>query len=333
MMSSQTKTMDIDDILIRKARRKDLLMNILPFVGLVFTIAVLTIATKGLLLSGNNIVNIINQCFTLSLVGIGASFVYARGGMDFSIGPSCGVAQLVCFALVTKAGLPIWVGILAAIAVATVNTMIVGLGSDCLHLQPFVVSLCVRSACTGILVVGCNALGRNIQVPLATFGSLNSNVIKVIILLAILFCGWYLFEKTSLGKEQKAIGGNIVTARQSGIRSRRGVALSHLILGICVGVAAAFQMARSATITASSGSGMEFNVMIALALGGFPMAGGASAKIRSTIVGVLTITFLTNGLTLAGVDNSHINLIKGLLFIVIVALSYDRSNLKQVVFM
>ena len=145
--------------------------------------------------------------------------------------------------------------------------------------------------------------------------------------------GWYLFEKTSLGKEQKAIGGNVVTARQSGIRSRRGVVLSHLILGVCVGIAASFQMVRAGSVSSQSGSGLEFNIMIALALGGFPMAGGASAKIRSTIIGVLTITFLTNGLTLAGVDNTYINLVKGLLFIVIVAVSYDRSNLKQVVFM
>ena len=253
--------------------------------------------------------------------------------MDFSLGPSCGVAQLVCIAMITQAGMPLWAGVVAAIAVAIVCTMIVGLGSDCLHLQPFIVSLCVRSACTGILVVGCNALGKNIRVPLDVFSVFNSNILKVAILLALLAGGWYLFEKTSLGKEQKAIGGNIVTARQSGIRSRRGVVLSHLILGVCVGIAACFQMVRAGTVSTQSGGGLEFNIMIALALGGFPMAGGASAKIRSTIIGVLTITFLTNGLTLAGMDNEYINLVKGLLFIVIVAVSYDRSNLKQVVFM
>ena len=327
------KTMDIDDILLKKARRKDLLMAVLPFVGLIVTILALTIATKGVLLSGTNIMNIMNQCFTLALMGIGASFVYARGGMDFSIGPAGGVAQLVCFALVTKAGVPLIVGALAAICIAVTCTMIVGVGSDSMHLQPFVVSLCVRNACTGILIVGCNALGRNIQVPLATFGALNNNVVKVVILLLVVAVGWYLFEKTSLGKQEKAIGGNITTARQSGIRVRKNVALSHLLLGICVGIAASFQMARAGTVSAQSGSGMEFNMMIALALGGFPMAGGSSAKIRSTIIGALTITILTNGLTIAGVDNAYINLIKGILFIVIVTLSYDRSNLKQVVFM
>ena len=334
-MSVQSKAaaVDIDEMLLRRARRKDILMTVLPFAGLVLTIAALTAATGGLLLSGGNLVNIMNQCFTTAIVGIGASFVYARGGMDFSLGPSCGVAQLVCVAIITRAGMPIWLGMAAAIAVAVISTMIVGLGSDCLHLQPFVVSLCVHSACTGILIVGCNSMGKNIHVPLDTFGGLNNNFLEITVLLLLLVSGWYLFEKTSLGKEQKAIGGNLITARQSGIRSRRSVAISHLILGICVGIAAGFQMARSGAVTAQSGSGLEFNIMIALALGGFPMAGGASAKIRSTIIGVLTITFLTNGLTLAGMASEYINLVKGLLFIVIVAVSYDRSNLKQVVFM
>lgn len=333
-MTAQTKAVvDIDAMLLKKARRKDLLMLILPFAGLAFTIVVLTAATKGLLLSGQNLVNIMNQCFTTALVAIGAAFVYARGGMDFSLGASCGVAQMVFIASYTAWNLPIWVGFVAAMAVAVAATMIVGVGSHALHLQPFVVSLCVRSACTGILTAGCNALGRSIHVPMSAFGFLNNNVLKMIVLVAVLGLGWYLFEKTSLGKEQKAIGGNSVTAIQSGIRSGRGVALAHLILGVCVGLAACFQMARAGNVSAQSGSGLEFNIMIALALGGFPMAGGSAAKIRSVIVGVLTITFLTNGLTLAGVDSGYINMIKGLLFIVIVALSYDRSNLKQVVFM
>lgn len=334
-MSEQNKAAvtDIDEMLLRKARQKDILMTVLPFAGLALTIAALTIATGGLLLSGGNLVNIMNQCFTTAIVCIGASFVYARGGMDFSLGPSCGVAQLACVAIITRAGLPVWMGMIAAIVIAVACTMIVGLGSDCLHLQPFVVSLCVRSACTGILVVGCNALGKNIRVPLELLGGLNNNFLKVSVLLALLAAGWYLFEKTSLGKEQKAIGGNLVTAVQSGIRSRRGVVISHLILGICVGVASCFQMARASTVSTQSGSGLEFNIMIALALGGFPMAGGSTAKIRSAIVGVLIITFLTNGLTLAGMPSEYINMVKGLLFIVIVAVSYDRSNLKQVVFM
>ena len=334
-MQAETKPVldDIDEQLLQKAKRKDRLMNLLPFAGLAFTIIVLTIATGGLLLSSQNLVNIINQCFTTALVAIGAAFVYARGGMDFSLGPACGVAQVLFIGICTRYGAPIWAGILLAILVGVTATMIVGAGAHLLHLQPFIVSLCVRSACTAILTAACNAFGRQIQVPMDTFGFFNNNWLKAGVLLIVLCVGWYMFEKTAIGKQEKLMGGNPVTAVQSGVRPLRTVIISHLILGICVGVAACFQMVRAGQVSMSSGSGLEFNIMIALALGGFPMAGGSAARIRSVIVGILTVTFLTNGLTIAGVDSSYVNIIKGLLFIVIVALSYDRANLKQVVFM
>ena len=86
-------------------------------------------------------------------------------------------------------------------------------------------------------------------------------------------------------------------------------------------------------VTSNSGIGIEFNILIALALGGFPMSGGASARIRSMLVGALTITFLTNGLIIAGLAMEYVNIVKGLLFITVIAVSYDRTNLKQVVFM
>ncbi len=85
-------------------------------------------------------------------------------------------------------------------------------------------------------------------------------------------------------------------------------------------------------VTSTSGTGIEFNIMIALALGGFPMAGGASSKIRSMLIGALTITFLTNGLIIAGLAMEYVNVVKGLLFVIVIAVSYDRTNSTQASF-
>jgi ribose transport system permease protein len=83
-------------------------------------------------------------------------------------------------------------------------------------------------------------------------------------------------------------------------------------------------------VTAGSGSGLEFDVMIALILGGFPLSGGSAAKLRAVIIGAFTITILSNGMILWGLDMNFVNAIKGLLFLVIIAVSYDRSRIKQV---
>jgi ribose transport system permease protein len=89
-------------------------------------------------------------------------------------------------------------------------------------------------------------------------------------------------------------------------------------------------MFRTSLISAQTGSGLEFDVMTAIVLGGFPLTGGDRAKIQSTIVGVMTVVILSNGLILWGLDPNLINGIKGILFLVIVGLSYDRSNGKIV---
>jgi ribose transport system permease protein len=70
--------------------------------------------------------------------------------------------------------------------------------------------------------------------------------------------------------------------------------------------------------------------MIAIVLGGFPMSGGDASKIRSVIIGAVTITLLTNGLILWGLDPGIVNGLKGVLFLIIVALSYDRSKGKLI---
>ena len=122
----------------------------------------------------------------------------------------------------------------------------------------------------------------------------------------------------------RAIGGNPLTANHAGTKTKKTILIAYIILGVCVGVAAIFQMFRNGKVTPLSGTGIEFNMMMAIVLGGFPMRGGEKGKISSAIIGALTVALLANGLTLWGVDVSLTNGIKGILFVVIIGLSYDR---------
>ena len=144
-MRATAETIDIQEILNRKARRKDLLRNIIPFSGLVFIFVFFTVVTQGKMLSSSNLTNLISQCFSVTIVAAGASFVYAHGGMDFSIGPSCGVAQLVAALIITRSDLPIWLAIAACILVTVVTSTMVGATSAYLRVPVFVVSLCMRA--------------------------------------------------------------------------------------------------------------------------------------------------------------------------------------------
>ena len=144
--------------------------------------------------------------------------------------------------------------------------------------------------------------------------------------LFLVFClGWYLFNRTKLGKYQKAIGGNETVAALSGVNTRRYIILSHVILGICASIAAVFSVARSGAVAANSGAGLELDVLVALVLGGMPLSGGSRARIRAAVIGALTVTALQNGLTLVGVEASIVEGITGVLFIVCVAFTFVRK--------
>jgi ribose transport system permease protein len=197
-----------------------------------------------------------------------------------------------------------------------------------LSVPVFVGSLCIRYIFLGVLTTATSR--SEIFVSHATYGFMNNTALKAVILVLFIAAGYYLFEYTGLGKGLRAIGGNTRTAEQAGVKTKKSMLTAYIILGCCVGVAAIFQMFRNGKVTSQSGSGLEFNMMMAIVLGGFPMMGGAGSRISSAVIGALTVTVLVNGLTVWGVDANLINGIKGLLFVVIVAMSYDRSMGKLV---
>jgi ribose transport system permease protein len=272
--------------------------------------------------------NLINQSFAIAIISIGAAFVYAHGGIDFSIGAVSGVAQLVTGLILTKTGLPFPVAILSSILVGVLASSIVGSVSMLLNVPVFIASLCMRTIAVGILATVLS--NSEIVLPYTDFQFMNGTALKGVILIIMVALGTYLFEYTRIGKSEKAIGENILTASQAGIKSKKMTVLSYLFLGTCVGIASLFLLFRTGIITAQSGNGLEFNAMIAIVLGGFPMSGGDASKIRSVIIGAVTITLLTNGLILWGVDPGIVNGLKGVLFLIIVALSYDRSKGKLI---
>lgn len=322
------KNLVIQQRLDRKAQQKQLIGRIVPFVGLVFIFVFFLVVTQGALLNAANRENLINQCFTLTIICIGAAFVHGHGGSDFSVGATCGCAQLAAGLLLTNTNLPLWVCLVVCVLVAVVGACMTSSIALVFGVPVFVGSMCIRYVFSGILTTATQR--SEVFLSHAEYGFMNNTALKAVILVLFIGVGYYLFEYTALGKGERAIGGNQKTAQQAGIKIKRTMFIAYAILGLCVGVAAIFQMFRNGKVSSQSGNGLEFNMMMAIVLGGFPMRGGERSRLSSAIVGALTVTVLVNGLTLWGVDANLLNGIKGLLFVAIVALSYDRSMGKLV---
>lgn len=325
----QTVSQDvIQKTLDDKARQKDLIGKFIPYLGLAVLLIFFLIVTRGALVNELNRSNLINQCFTLVMVSIGGAFVYAHGGSDMSIAATCGCGQLVAAYLLTQVGLPLWICILVCVLTTVIGACMTASIGLVFGVPVFIGSMCIRSVFSGILNGATS--GSKIFVAQSTYAYMNNTTLKFVILLAVILFGFFLFEYTPYGKQNKAIGGNENTAKQAGINTKKVMLVSYILVGICVGIAATFQMFRNGEVTAQSGTGLEFNLMLAVILGGMPMRGGEKCRFMSAVIGALTVAILENGLVLWGLDVTLVNGVKGLLFVAIVGLSYDKSQGKLV---
>lgn len=321
----------IQQQLDKKTRQTDFIKNLIPYAGLVFVLAALGIETKGNLFSMRNLANIVNQSFVLIIVAVGASFVYAHGGMDFTVGVSMGLAEFVIVMFILHTKVPLAIALLAGLLVTTASSVTVALCFLYLKIPVFVGSLGLRMLLTGVLnMVTTSSQNGQLNISYEDYRFIDNVMVKVLALITIILVGYYLFEYTGIGKKMKIIGGNRTVAVESGINVRKYVILGYVFLGVCVGIAGIFSLFRASGVSNTSGSGTEFNLMTCIALGGFPLKGGQRSKIINAILGATMVCILSNGLLLCNLDANVINGIKGLLFIIIVGLSYDRSEGKLV---
>ena len=106
--------------------------------------------------------------------------------------------------------------------------------------------------------------------------------------------------------------------------------LAYLMYGLCCGICAFLITVRTGSFSVDTGSGYETEVLIMLIIGGMPMTGGTSAKVRTPLLGALIYMILENGMTLWGVGADVINIIRAVLFFIIVTITYDRSGTRFV---
>lgn len=325
---NSVENLQIQERLNKQAAKKRLINRIIPYLGLIFLLAFFSAVTGGLFLSPANLSNIVEQCFTMAIIAVGASFVYAQGNMDFSIGSACGVAQMCGAMLMLRAGWPMPVAMLVTLVVPVATCSLVSLISVVFHVPVFIGSMCVRSLLSGLLTIG--VAEAEIIIPVSQYPYMTNGVLKAVVLVAIFALGVYLFHFTRIGKWAQAIGGNRNTARQAGIRVTKQMFLAYVLLGLCVGIAAIFQVFRASTVSMQSGSGIEFNIMLAIVLGGFPMSGGEKASVPAAVLGAIMATLLSSGLAMWGLDPNLVNGVKGVIFVTMIGLSYDRSAGKLV---
>lgn len=291
-------------------KRKQMLIRFLPLICLALMTVIFTLITGGSFLSGTNMEVLLNQAFSVLVAGIGATFVYAHGGMDLSIAGLSGFCMCVMAMLLKHVH---WtVALVAAMFIGCVSGIFTGGIAIGLNIPAFIVSMCMNNIWRGVVLT---ITAREwMEVP-AYFLRFDNWMIKIIVLVALIAIGFYLFNYTRIGKDMRAIGGNAKVAQLSGVRVVRQKILAYMIMGMFTAITAFFSLARIGVASSTSGVGLDMDVLIALLLGGLPLTGGANSRMSCAIVGAFSLAVLGNGIMLCGVTPNAVDGIKGIVLV------------------
>ena len=302
----------------------DTFKALLPLIGFVVIIVVLNILTHGKILTPKKLRLLLSQIYYPTIVATGVFFVMTLGSIDFTEGSTLGVASLVVSALsFYSIPLAILGGILCGAAIGAIN----GFFHVKFKLQSFIVTICTMYLFRGV----CAYFTTETAVPASTaIKALDNNGLKIGITVAVLVVAWFLFRFTRIGNDVKAVGSGETAARFSGVHTDRVKFLAFVAAGSLTGLAAFVNVIKVGSITATAGNQLETQILISLVLGGLPITGGAKVRFSNIIVGTLMYTVLNNGLVMLGFESQTQQLIKGVIFLLFVALTIDRKALKVI---
>jgi ribose transport system permease protein len=288
-------------------------------------------ATQPFFLSKANIFNILSSNSDLMLVAIGMTFVVLSAGFDLSVGPMVAASGLAVYAAL-NAGLPTGVAVLVAIGLGLV---VGGLGNGMLigkfKLNFFVVTLGTMSLISGLVEVLTN--GQTETIAGSSYftdignGTVLGIPVPIWIWLAVMVIAALVLHHTPFGRAVYAVGGNKEAARLAGINVTLVLILVYSIAGLCAAVAGLVDASRLASASPQSGSTLALTAGAAVLLGGTSFFGGIGG-IAGTLVGVLLIGVLQNGLGLMGVSSFWQGVVTGAVLIVAVALDRLQTRVR-----
>ncbi len=297
------------------------LRTLLPLIGLIVMIGIFAYLTDMRIVQGRSINLILSQVYVLMIACTGVFMVMTVGGLDFSQGSILGVSSIV-ISYLSFYSIPL--AIVAGIATGAFIGAFNGLFHVGFTIPSFIVTICSMFLFRGI----CAYLTTDAPVAAITGITVyNDTWINISLTLSVLLIFYLFYQFTKLGITLKAIGAGETAARFSGIRTKKTKFLVFMAAGAITGFAAFLNVAKVGSITATSGSQLEAQILIALVLGGLPIMGGAKVRFSNIVVGALMFAVLHNGLVMVGLDSAQQQLIKGMVFVLVVALTIDRRQL------
>ncbi|AUY16485.1 MULTISPECIES: ABC transporter permease [Serratia] len=308
--------------------------------GYLAWVLLLTVIVFSLLsdrfLTVQNLLDLSESYAVSGIFALGLFVVLVTGGIDISFAAVASVVQYLIATLAAHYGLGSPAGcILLALAIGAALGMVNALLIYCLRIVSIIVTISMQALLFGMLMWLTN--GRSLY-ALPDWWTLPRSVLPfqlgeqsyqlglpTLVMLAVALLTWLLLNKTHLGRQLFAVGGDAESARRIGIR----VGLLHLFaygyLGVMAAIGGLVQVYRMGEVVPNALVGGELDVLAAAVLGGASLNGGKGSVI-GTLMGVFLIGVLKNGLNLIGVSSYFMNVVIGLVIVAAITVTHYKKR-------
>lgn len=299
-----------------------------PLIGLVLLCVFLAFATDKFM-SVRNLLNILDQISVLGIMAVGMTLVILIGGIDLAVGSVLALAMMVMGYVANVHGYPMGVGIAVALVVAAIAGAVSGLLITVFRVPAFIATLAIMSAARGVanmITDGQQIVGFPSWFSLLAYTRFGGFLtLTVAIMIVVFVLGWIYLRYTSGGRSLYAIGGNPEVARLAGINVNLFTTGVYVVSGLLAGLAGIVLAMRLDSVQPTAGVGYELDTIAAVVIGGTSLTGGKGG-IFGTLVGVLIIGVLRNGLNLLGVSPFTQAVVIG----VVIALAVAAESFKKI---
>ena len=331
------------------------LLNYALFIILGIILIVVSIMRPDFL-SMNNILNILQNASTKGILALGCAGLIVLAGTDLSIGRVLGLSAAVTASLVQSVtyvarmyptivspvkGLLLLIPLFSSIAVSVLFSMINGFGVAKLHLHAFIVTLGTQLIAYGANCLYIESQPSGTAQALSTFeqgflnvsaGAFNIGSIRVpivvIYFLALAALVWVIWNKTTLGKNMFAVGGNTEAAAVSGVNVAKTIMLVYLMAGVLYGISAFLEAGRITSVGANTGINYETDAISAVVVGGVSFSGGVGT-IQGVVIGAIILQAINYALQFLGVNPYIQYIIRGLIIILAVSIDVRKYIVKK----
>ncbi|WP_432724449.1 ABC transporter permease [Staphylococcus equorum] len=302
------------------------LEKIIPFIGLILLVIIIS-ALNSAFLEPSNLFNLLRQVSINGLIAFGMTFVILTGGIDLSVGSTLALSSaMVAILMVSGVDsiIALLLGCIFGAVLGAVNGLLITLGK----MAPFIATLATMTVFRGLTLVitdGNPITNLNGSYAFQLFGrgyflGIPVPAVTMFVTFIILYI---LLHKTVFGRQTYAMGGNEKAAFISGIKVNKLKIMIYSLAGLMSAMAGAILTSRLNSAQPTAGMSYELDAIAAVVLGGTSLTGG-KGRILGTLIGVLIIGVLNNGLNLLGVSSFYQQVVKGV--VIIIAVLIDRKN-------